>query len=246
MEVLHYLVNEAPRATDGTLFHEPGTIWDDTLLGVVPFMMAMGRADASAAPLCHDFARQQVLLHGKHLQDPVTGLFRHAWDTGENRYLGPHFWARGNGWAMVATVEALRDAPSDAVETQALLAQLRAQHNGLAAWLDASGLWPTIVDRPDFYRETSGSALIGYGLRRAAAAGWLDASVVHGVVRSVQTAVWQQVGADGRVSGVSAPTGPMATQAEYAAISNAEPQLYGQGAGLLLFAPLQNEWSARQ
>ncbi len=246
VEVLHYLYNEAPRAADGTLFHEGDTVWDDTLIGVVPFMMAMGRTDLSAGPLYHDFARQQVLLHAKHLQDPLTGLFRHGWDASENWYFGPHFWARGNGWAMVATVEALRDAPADAIDTQALLARLHAQQRGLVACQDASGLWSTIVNRPDFYHETSGSALIGYGLRRAASAGWLDASIAPAAVRSVQTGAWRQVDADGRVRGVSAPTGPMATQAEYAAIPNTGLQLYGQGASLLLFAPLRNEWSLSQ
>lgn len=246
MAVHDYLYNEAPRAADGTLFHESDTIWDDTLLGVVPFMMAMGRTDVPAATRDHEFARQQVLLHGKHLQDPVTGLFRHGWDAGEDRYLGPHFWARGNGWAMVAMVEALRDAPGDAEDTRALLARLNAQQRGLVALQDETGLWPTIVDRPDFYREASGSALIGYGLRRAAASGWLDAGIAPDAVRSVQTGIWQLVDANGRVSGVSAPTGPMATQVEYAAIPNTEPRLYGQGAALLLFAPLLSEWSVRE
>lgn len=246
LAVHDYLYAEAPRAADGALFHESDTIWDDTLLGVVPFMMAMGRTGAAAATRDHAFARQQVLLHANHLQDPVTGLFRHGWDAGDERYLGPHFWARGNGWAMVAMVEALRDAPGDADDTRALLAQLHAQQRGLVALQDEMGLWPTIVDRPDFYRETSGSALIGYGLRRAAAGGWLDASIAPDAVRAAQTGVWRLVDADGRVQGVSAPTGPMVTQAEYAAIPNTGPQLYGQGAGLLLFAPLMKDWSASQ
>lgn len=243
LAVHDYLYYEAPRAADGALFHESDTIWDDTLLGVVPFMMAMGRADPAGAARDHAFARQQILVHAKHLQDSVTGLFRHGWDAGDGRYLGPHFWARGNGWAMVAMVEALRGASEEADDTRALLALLHAQQRGLVALQDETGQWPTIVDRPDFYREASGSALIGYGLRRAAAAGWLAPGIAPDVVRSVQTGAWRVVDADGRVRSVSAPTGPMATQAEYAAIPHAEPKLYGQGASLLLFAPLMNDWS---
>jgi hypothetical protein len=48
--------------------------------------------------------------------------------------------------------------------------------------------------------------------------------------------VWRQVQADGTVGGVSAPTAPQLTPADYNAIPAGAPQLYGQGVALLLLS----------
>lgn len=235
-DVLRFF-RQAPRATDGTLFHEPRTVWDDTLLGAVPFLLAMEGIDEGEQTNA-DFAREQVLLHGKHLREPVIGLFRHGWDSRSNTYVGPHLWARGNGWVLMAEAEVLRQTSKSDPSYSALLEQYRVHATALIYRQDSSsGLWHTIIDRPDFYEETSGSALIGYGLRLGEQNGWLLGDQVGYAISAAQRGVWKATGPEGRVSGVSGPTGPMASQEDYSGIPNVESQLYGQGAALLFFAP---------
>jgi unsaturated rhamnogalacturonyl hydrolase len=106
---------------------------------------------------------------------------------------------------------------------------------------DASGLWHTVLTRPDSYLETSVSALIGYAFERGIQEGWLDEDAYATVAEAAALGVWRQVLADGTVTNVSGPTWPMLTEEEYNAKPHDSLQLYGQGVALLLGSPSGNE-----
>jgi unsaturated rhamnogalacturonyl hydrolase len=235
-QVADYLLHVAPRTADGTLAHEGDTVWDDTLLSVVPFLVEMGRISGDTSYT--DEAARQVMLHAAHLQDGGTGLYHHAWDESENAYLGPSYWGRGNGWALLADVEVLKALPAAHPARAQIMEAMRRQATGLRPLQDSGGLWHTVVTRPDFYLETSGTALIGYGLLQGVHAGWLtdagDARAAHAALGGV----WKAVAADGTVNGVSAPTGPMRNEEWYDGIPHDAPQRYGQGVALLIGSPL--------
>ena len=231
-EVAHYLLEEAPRLPDGTLTHDEGRVWVDTVLGSAPFLLKMGKVRGN--DLYTTEAISQVMRHAHYLQDPADGLYRHAWNPdAPDSPLGQAHWARGNGWALLADVAVLSTLSSSHPAYASVAAIMRAQAAGLAPLQDASGRWPTVVDRPDFYLETSGTALIGYGLAGGVQAGVLDAARYGPVVDAALLGGWAQVAADGAVGGVSGPTWPMWT-AEYNAIPQDATQLYGQGVMLLL------------
>ena len=191
-QVADYLMQDAGRTADGTLAHEGDTVWDDTLLSVVPFLVEMGRA--SGDPAYTEEATRQVLLHAAHLQDSTTGLYHHAWDESTADFLGPSYWGRGNGWALLADVEVLAVmSPAHPLRPQ-VLEIMRRHTAGLRPLQDAGGLWRTVVNRPDFYLESSGAALIGYALAEGATRGWLtDARDADADARGVGCRV-----ADGR------------------------------------------------
>jgi unsaturated rhamnogalacturonyl hydrolase len=115
---------------------------------------------------------------------------------------------------------------------------MRRQAAGLRALQDSSGLWHTVVTRPDFYLETSGTALIGYGLAEGTRAGWLPDPADAGAARAALVGVWESVTAEGEVTGVSGPTGPMQDEALYNGIPHDAPQRYGQGVALLICSPV--------
>ena len=212
-QVADYLMHDAGRTADGTLAHEGDTVWDDTLLSVVPFLAEMGRV--SGDPAYTEEATRQVLLHAAHLQDSTTGLYHHAWDESAADFLGPSYWGRGNGWALLADVEVLAAMPPTHPLRPQVLEIMRRHTAGLRPLQDAGGLWRTVVNRPDFYLESSGAALIGYALAEGAARGWLTDARDADAARAASAAVWRMVAADGAVSGVSAPTGPMQDEALY-------------------------------
>ena len=230
-----WLMAGAPRLPNGTLTHIGDTVWDDTLLGTVPLLVAMSQATGEAAYA--EEAYRQLSWHAQLLQDPATGLYHHAWSEGEQRLIGPQFWGRGNGWVMLATVTALAAMPANHPLRPALLAGFQRHAAALAAVQAPDGRWHTVVDQPDTYLETSGTALIGYGLERGVQAGWLPAGEFAAAACAAARAVWRQAGTDGVLGDVSAPTGPMPTAADYNLISHTAGQLYGQGAALLLERP---------
>ena len=236
-KVASYFVYTATRTADGTLVHEDDTVWDDTLLGVVPFLVKMSEISGDSAYL--EEAITQTLQHAHHLQDPASGLYHHAWDESANDFLSASYWGRGNGWALLADAEILAELPI--THSQRITISDIAQRHAAALRLiqSSDGRWHTVVNRPDFYLESSGTALIGHAFRQGVQAGWLSGDAYAEAARTATLRVWQQVAPDGSVGDVSDPTGPMANEEYYNLIPHGSLQLYGQGVGLLLVSPIR-------
>lgn len=237
-EAAAYIFTAAPRTQDGTLIHLAGMVWDDTLFGVIPFLVKLWQLSGDSRYL--DEAVFQVQKHAEHLQDPATGLFHHAWSEPQNSLSGPYFWGRGNGWVVLAQAELLAALPHDDARRPALLAQFARQAQALVAQQAPSGMWRTIVTRGDFYPETSATALIAAALTLGVERELLAEPLLrqaHAAAEAGHRVIWQQV-TDGVVAGVSGPTGPMDQEAAYNDIPIADFALYGQGAALLAGAAL--------
>jgi unsaturated rhamnogalacturonyl hydrolase len=233
--VADYFMNTATRTADGTLTHFGDTVWDDTLLGTVPFLLEMSKVTGN--PAYAEEAYAQIIQHAGHLQDQATGLYHHAWDESQNEFIGAVYWGRGNGWAMLAGVEVLTVMTATHPLRATVLSIFQQQAAGLRSLQDSSGLWHTVVTRPDVYLETSATALIGYAFRRGVESGWLNTADYAPAASAASAAVWRKVLADGTVTDVSGPTGPMATELDYNAIAHDQLQLYGQGLALLMDQP---------
>jgi unsaturated rhamnogalacturonyl hydrolase len=234
-QVADYLINAAPRTADDTLVHDHNRIWVDTLLGSVPFLLEMARV--SGDPQYATEAITQAIKHAQHLQDPATGLYQHAWDASGLDPAGQAYWARGNGWALLADTAILSTVAVTHPARSTILHLMQKQAAGLTALQDPSGLWHTVLTRPDFYMETSASALIGYALKRGIAEGWLDESAYETGASAATLGVWRQTLADGTVTHVSGPTWPMPEE-DYNRIPRDALQLHGQGVVLLAESPL--------
>jgi unsaturated rhamnogalacturonyl hydrolase len=230
-----YLIHQAPRV-HGTLIHVEDQVWDDTLIVSVPLLARYGaRFDCRE---CLDLAADEYLAHARRLQDPRTGRWYHGWDAsdagaGEFAHLSGAFWARGNGWAALAATELLRFLPVDHPQRLAVIAALDRQLRGLVVMQDRSGLWHTVVDRPDFYLEASGSAAIGAAMLRASAAGWVDPGF-HGFGLAARQAVLARVAADGTLTQVSTGTGVAPSVDVYNRVPFDQIKPYGQGLFLIL------------
>lgn len=231
-QAVEYLLRDAPRV-DGALAHNEQQLWDDTLYMSAPLLAWYGvRFDR---PDARDQAAREILIHARHLQDPATGLWYHGWDAVTDAHMSGAFWARGNGWAALATTEVLRALPPDHPDRAPLAASLRAQMIGLTRVQSRSGLWHTVVDRPDFPTETSGSAAITAALYRAIADGVLTRDYLL-FANAGRRAVLARVAPDGTVTGVSAGTGVAATIDQYATVDASRIQPYGQGLALIMMA----------
>ena len=229
--IADWMLSSAQRTADGTLVHEQKSdlVWCDTLLGVTPLLTELTRVTSESRYL--DEAVQQVILHAKHLQDPATGLYHHAWQESQNTFFGPVYWARGNGW--IAFGNALVSAATIGSPAQPVINEIVSKHiKGLALTMDASGRWHTVLNNPNTYVETSGSGLISFALGALLHCGSTP-DLSRTQLREANLAVWQQVAADGTVREVQGPTGPINTDDAYNALPYSAPQLYGQAIGML-------------
>ena len=232
-DVADYLMYAAPRTNDGTLMHFEDSVWDDTLISVVPFFVEMGRVTGDDAYV--DEAAIQFVQHAAILQNATSDLYHHAWSESTDEYLSQAYWARGNSWNMIAATQLLDILPLDHALRSEVVTIAQSHAQSLDTQQHSSGLWHTVVNRPDFYLESSGSAGIGYGLRCGVQRGWLSPDYDESA-RTAWLGLWQKVAADGTLTDVSAPTGPMAQEEAYNAIPHDAMQLYGQGMGVLLFS----------
>jgi len=201
-----YILHRQSRLDDGTLcrtFPRKMTIWADDLYMSVPFLARMGRVTRDNKYF--DDAIKQVLNFTKHLYDPATGLYFHCWFS-DVELNGVAHWLRCNGWLAMAQVELLNNLPANHPQRNQLIQLLTRQLVGMARYQDQGGLWHQVMDRPDSYLETSGTAMFVYAVARAVNEKWIPSTY-----RSIAIEGWKQltqkVRPDGGVEDVCIGTG---------------------------------------
>ncbi|MFG6396151.1 MAG: glycoside hydrolase family 88 protein [Muribaculaceae bacterium] len=138
-------------------------------------------------------ARQMVRYLGK-IQRP-NGLFYHAPDA-------PFHWGRGNGWMAAGMTELLSCLPDDNADRGRIMEAYRKMMSTLMRYQKADGLWAQLIDEPQVWSETSGSAMFVYALVSGVRRGWLDASEYEPVVRKAWPALVAQIDESGDIAGV--------------------------------------------
>jgi len=128
-----------------------------------------------------------------------NGLFYHAPDA-------PYFWARGNGWMAAGMAELLKALPAGNPNRGRILESYRKMMDSLKDFQGKDGMWNQLVDQPDFWPETSGSAMFAYALITGVKQGWLDPKVFDPVVRKAWLALVSYINEDGDVREVCVGT----------------------------------------
>lgn len=229
-ELGDFIISYKDRLPSGGIVHEMGTrqLWIDTVYMICPFMVRLG------GPYREEGLRQ-LYIHIRYLMNPNVFLFYHAWD--ENTLsLTQHYWARGNGWMLATLVEIFPYIEEE--DKDYIGSIIKNMINILGRLQDRSGLWHTLINMKDTYLETSGSALLGYGIYRAIQLGIVGESymdVVNKAIKGIKTRISQE----GDVLGVSEGTGP--GDYIYYAKRRLGSFLHGQGAVLLFLGGFNNE-----
>ena len=117
------------------------------------------------------------------------------------------FWARCNGWALLAMSELLDVLPSGHPSREEILKLFRDHIRGLASFQGAPGFWHQLIDKPDSYYETSATAIFTYCIAHGINQGWLDPRA-HGPMAVLGwNAVQTRVNDAGQVEGTCVGTG---------------------------------------
>jgi unsaturated rhamnogalacturonyl hydrolase len=177
-------------------------IWVDSMDGGPPFLAQLARVTGDE-PHARDAARE-LLGYARLLQDERSGLFVHGFEEscGTN---GQH-WARGNGWAAMGLAETLAWLPRETAQASELRDRLNALLAGLAARQHASGLWSTVLDRPETSLETTLAVMTVCVLDRASEAGVIASDPYRSMRDRAHAAVLEHVSAAGELGLVSDAT----------------------------------------
>ena len=209
VRVAEHILTRACRICDDVIAHGGNpyarrSVWVDTLYYTSSVL-------AEAHLLTGDLryateAIRQAQLHTKFLRDAQTGLFFHDVEPETGRGTS-WFWARGNGWVILALADTLRRCPASLPGWRELLETYRSIATGLLRLQQACGLWRIVPESPEAHLETSGSAMIAAGLAIGVGEEWLEPTVAAPVLRAVQELVtWIRPG-DGALMGAQRPAG---------------------------------------
>jgi len=233
VEYADWVMANAGRSKDGVFFHGAsvsGEVWADTVFMALVFLSRTAKLTAN-----HSIAKQvikQLLSHLQLLQDEGTGILFHGYHCVGDHHMSGALWTRGNSWVVIGapivieTIGDLVDVPEE------IISRYRRLVEGLLQYQAESGLWHTIVDRPDFYEETSGSAAIAGGIMKAVRLQMLDSGHMSHALRAMK-GVTANINPEGAVEGVSGGTPIMPTIDAYGKLTR-YPTLYGQGLTLLM------------
>jgi unsaturated rhamnogalacturonyl hydrolase len=231
----HWILKNAIRTQPGAYQHGSDTteqIWADTIFMVVLFLARLARLTGEKA--FAEEAAQQLLLHLRHLQDPETGVLFHGYFCEEKSHKSAARWTRGNAWIVVGTPLILGEIGGMLPVPPEIIERYHRMVDGLLRFQAANGLWHTVMDHPEGYHETSGSAGFACGIFKSVRQGILGSSCLPAAERALDGVV-RKIDATGAVTSVSGGTPIMKSIDEYNRLS-CYPTLYGQGLTLMLLA----------
>lgn len=139
--------------------------WIDDMYMIPLVQVQAFRATGDARYL--DRAALAMSAYFDRMQEP-NGLFHH----GTNARF---FWGRGNGWMAAGSAELLRSLPESHPHHARILAGYRKMMAGLLANQTEQGMWRQLIDKPDSWPETSGTAMFAFAMVTGVKNGWLDA-----------------------------------------------------------------------
>jgi rhamnogalacturonyl hydrolase YesR len=204
---INYISTKQFRLSDGTLARNrplPNALWLDDLYMSVPAMAQMGKLTGEKKYF--DDACRQILQFDQRMFNKGKGLFFHGWIQEMDTH--PEFyWARCNGWALLAMSELLDVLPESHPYRAAILSLFRAHVKGLASYQSGTGFWHQLIDRNDSYYETSATAIFTYCIAHGINRGWLDAAAYGPIAVMGWNAVQTKVNDKGEVEGTCVGTG---------------------------------------
>lgn len=203
--IADWVVDKQSRLPDGTLWRPEamgGTVWPDDLYMGGVFLVRYGLYTHNQKDI-DDTANN--IIQQAALEQDSDGLWFHGYFVKQNKH-APFKWGRGNGWAMVAMVEDLSAMPENDPLRPQLLAILRKQIEGLKKVQAPDGMWRQVLDQPDFWDETSCTAMFAFGIARAVNRGWIEDSNMA-IARRAFAGVARNVTSDGEVDGTCQGTG---------------------------------------
>ncbi|MDR1098329.1 MAG: glycoside hydrolase family 88 protein [Tannerella sp.] len=146
-----------------------------------------------------DRAAKEMVLYLDELQRP-NGLFYHAPDV-------PYCWSRGDGWMAAGMANLLSSMPEDHKDRPRIMKGYRTMMESLKKYQQPGGMWNQLIDEPDCWAETSGTAMFTFAFIRGVQQGWLDAGEYAPAARKAWMAMISYIDERNNVTEVCVGTG---------------------------------------
>ncbi len=234
--------NNVSRFPDGTFCRKAhGTMWADDFYMSMPFLANLYKEMGDESVLCDILC--QIRGFKERLYIPEEKIFSHIYflDKGEKNLVP---WGRGNGWIAFGLSEVLMRIPEDSDAYKEGVNLLREFSEGLIKLQDESGMWHQVLNRPDSYAETSGTAMFTLMLYRGVRFGWLDESYLKYADKAIDALLKGFVDKNGVLFGVCKGSGCSMDPQYYMDLSSVKDDSHGLGILLILLCEkISNEKS---
>jgi rhamnogalacturonyl hydrolase YesR len=171
--------------------------WVDDMWMITALQAQAFRATKDAAYL--DRAALAMTAYLDRLQQP-NGLFFHT-------ARSPQYWGRGNGWFAAGMAELLRTLPAGHPRRARIMTGYRKMMAALLQRQAGDGLWRQLIDHPEAWTETSGSAMFTYALVTGVKNGWLDQATYGPAARGAWLGLVKHLDDEGSLTEVCVGTG---------------------------------------
>lgn len=139
-----------------------------------------------------DRAAKEMVAYLENLQCE-NGLFYHSPEA-------PFFWGRGNGWVAVGMTLLLNNLPEDSTDRPEIMKSYTKMMGCLLKYQQDNGLWNQLIDAPEFWTETSGSAMFTYAMIKGIKNGWLNSDEYGPAARKSWLALVDYINEDNDVT----------------------------------------------
>lgn len=182
------------------------TVWVDDMYMSLLFLVQSSRLtnDKEMKMKRLTEAAEMVFAFNKYVYHPEFGLYQHAQFTDKPAKLP--FWSRGNGWALWAVTNILSELPKNHPLYKKLLKHYREHVEGITTWQDKSGLWHNLLNVPESYLETSGTAIFTLCIARGIMNGWLNGKKYTPIVEKGWAGIETMIDEQYQVHGITVGT----------------------------------------
>ena len=156
----------APKSPDGIITSAkkgPDKVWIDVVTCVTPFMLYAGLALENEVYI--DYGAKQCFLMYELFLNKENGLLHQSrgFIKGNPDAISKDHWSRGNGWGYVGLADLISYLPQNSRYYEKAKAYYRALTNALVK-VQTKGMWNQELTQHNAWEETSGTALILYGI----------------------------------------------------------------------------------
>ncbi|HSO77219.1 MAG TPA: glycoside hydrolase family 88 protein, partial [Bacteroidales bacterium] len=166
-----------------------------------------------------DRAAREMVLYLDEIQ-LENGLFYHSPEA--------HFsWGRGNGWMAAGMAEILRTLPKDNTDRPRIMAAYRKMMATLLQHQASDGMWRQVIDDPEFWKETSSTAMFTYSMITGVREGWLDKKTYGEAARRAWLSLVTYINEDDSLTEVCEGTGTQSERNHYMTRKRITGDLHG-------------------
>jgi len=194
-KMLDYLLNKAPKSTDGILYHvlNAPEFWIDALYMAPPFLCVAGYPEEAV---------KQIEGYRKVLWNSEKQLFSHRFHDERKTFPNEKFWGVGNGWAMASYARIIDILPGNMQTERINLIKYATENiDGCLIYLRSDGLFHDIIDDSTSFVETNFAQMVAYTIYRGIKSGWLAKTYLD-KAEKMRTAAHSKVDEHGYVQGV--------------------------------------------